>query len=235
LVEPSFSRRSGHGIESAGIERMATRNAPDSHPASFQQSVLLYRLQSVLRATGCEPAYCGLPARTSLIRPDEANAHLSSQLSQIVSCLNASRITSRAWLPGIFDPAGLISMTKSISPGILSSQRRNASRHRLRTRLRLAMLPIDFAATTAARPWPRAQIIRSSGRSKTRPILKTRSNSALLLRRRALDSNLVAALLPPALEHVPTVLRFHSCSESVGFVLVAVIGLIGALHGVDLG
>lgn len=124
---------------------------------------------------------------------------------------------------------------KSTSQGMVSAKRRIASRQRLRTWFRRARLPIAFAATTAARPCPRVQIIRTPGLSMTRPVLKILSKSALGLSRRSLSSKPLSTLFPPSLEHVLAVLGLHPRPETVRFVLLAVVRLVSALHGLDLG
>lgn len=68
-----------------------------------------------------------------------------------------------------------------------------------------------------------------------RPVLKTLSKSALCRRRRVLGSKPFSALFATSLDDVLAILGLHARAKSVGFVLVAFVGLVSALHGLDLG
>jgi hypothetical protein len=217
------------------IPRMAPRDATHPHPTALQQPISPYGFEGVLRATWREAANLRLPSSRSLVEPDQTDSCVYSQLSQIFICRKASRSFSTTSSPRIEAPSSLTTAIKSTSPGMLFAKRRIASRQRLRTWFRRARLPIAFAATTAARPFPRVQIIRSPGLSRIRPVLKILSKSAFALSRRSLGSKPLSTLFPASLENVLAVLGLHARPEAVRLVLVAVVGLVSALHGLDLG
>lgn len=207
---------------------MASRESAHSHPASFHQSVFLYRFQSVLRARRLVSACPGGPPRESLVKADEPNSELNSQSSHRETCVSASCIALVTATPRTAAPPTPTTKTRSNPVGVSSARR--ASRQRRRMVFRRALLPTALATTTAPLPFPSVQINRKNGPLSTRPFLKTLSKSSFVSSRRGLGSKAMTAFEPASLEHVAAVGCLHANPKAVRLLSVSIVGLVGALH-----
>lgn len=141
-----------NGIVSTGSTRMTAGNAAHSQPATLHQTVLLDRLQCILRATRRVPASRRHPLRSSLIESYEEDA--DSAAHRFVTSARIATRSSRISVNGAEAPLGAITTTKSSDGRMREASFRRASRNLRLARLRWGFDPIAFAMAHPIFPVP---------------------------------------------------------------------------------
>ena len=233
---------------------MAARQPPGAHPDPPEQTVLLYGLERIERATGRKPArrrehggdeapirlyqgYAGLLQNHGLLGPAPSRIHRAAQLPQRLAELPAQllkRSVAGRRARGDHQVQALGHVGRSGVEDLLQSPSHGVARHRV-AHLSGDGEPQASSVAPVLEGVHGDQLAPKSGAPTVDPLeLRRVGQSGTLRPRQRSDSQPLAA--PPATggDHPPSANRAHTLAETVRLRSLTTIRLIGTLHKTPL-